>query len=40
MEAIERRFVTDAICTTVACDSVDVVDLDRVILAESDPERG
>ena len=34
MEAIERQFVSDAICTTVACDSIDVVDLDR-----DDPRR-
>jgi glycosyltransferase involved in cell wall biosynthesis len=34
MEAIERQFVSGAICTTVACDSIDVVDLNR-----GDPDR-
>ena len=31
---MERQFVSDAIYTTVACDSIDVVDLDR-----DDPRR-
>lgn len=34
MMAIERQFVTDATRTTVACDSIDIVDLDR-----GDPRR-
>jgi hypothetical protein len=34
MEAIERQFVSDAICTTVACDSVEVAGLER-----DDPRR-
>jgi glycosyltransferase involved in cell wall biosynthesis len=29
MEAFERQFVSDAICTTVACDSIDVANLNR-----------